>query len=117
VVRNPKLFAGTPFDLEVPTHTGLQTLHLVTGVTAVNTEWLLELAPTLFANRKGRVLYDPRLGCLAERQQIRFGKRVLEGQSSPLLEDTRQTRCRALDSARLSKRYSRALMELYRLTS
>jgi HrpA-like RNA helicase len=91
VVRNPKLFAGTPFDLEVPTHTGLQTLHLVTGVTAVNTEWLLELAPTLFANRKGRVLYDPRLGCLAERQQIRFGKRVLEGQSSPLLEDTRRT--------------------------
>ena len=90
VVRNPKLIAGTPFDLEVPTHNGLQTLHLVTEVTTVNTDWLLELSPDMFGTRKGRVFYDPRLGCLAERQQIRFGKKVIEGQSMPILDDTRQ---------------------------
>lgn len=91
VVRNPKLIAGTPFDLQIPTRTGgLETLHLVTSVTSVDTDWLLELAPDLFANRRGRVIYDPRLGCLAERQQIRFGKRVLEGTSIPILQDSRE---------------------------
>lgn len=89
VVRNPRLVTGTPFDLEVPTRKGsLETLHLVIGVTSVNTDWLIELAPTLFANRRNKLFYDPRIGCLASRQQIRFGKRVLEGQSTPLLENT-----------------------------
>lgn len=91
VVRNPRLIAGTPFDLQVPTRGGgLETLHLVTNVTVVDTDWLLEIAPELFANRRGTVLYDPRLGTLAERQQIRFGKRVIEGQSHPLLDNTRE---------------------------
>ena len=88
VVRQPKLLVGTPFDLEVPSHQGLQVLNLVTGVTAVNTDWLIELSPELFANRRGKILYDPRLGSLAERQQVRFGKKVLQGQSMPVLENT-----------------------------
>ena len=93
VVRNPRLVAGTPFDLQVPTRNGgLETLHLLTGVTSVNTDWLLDIAPELFANRRGTVLYDPRIGGLAERQQVRFGKRVIEGQSRPILEDTRENR-------------------------
>lgn len=93
VVRNPKLITGEPFDLEVPTRSGgLETLHLVTGITSVNTDWLLELAPELFDTRRSKVFYDPRLNSLAERQQIRFGKRVLEGQSKPLLDDTTQNR-------------------------
>lgn len=93
VVRNPKLITGEPFDLEVPTRSGgLETLHLVTGLTSVNTDWLLELAPQLFDTRRSKVFYDPRLNSLAERQQIRFGKRVLEGQSKPLLDDTVQNR-------------------------
>ena len=93
VVRNPKLVAGTPFDLQVPTRSGgLETLHLLQGVTAVNTDWLIELAPQLFANRRGRLFYDPRIGSLAERQQVRFGKRVLEGASIPRLEDTSENR-------------------------
>ena len=92
VVRHPRLLVGTPFALEVPTHKGLQTLHLVTGASAVRTDWLLELAPHLFDARRGKVLYDPRLGSLAQRPQVRFGKRVLEGQSQPLLEDTREYR-------------------------
>ncbi len=93
VVRNPKLIAGTPFDLQVPMRGGnLQTLHLVQGVTVVNTDWLLELAPKLFDTRKSRVTYDPRLGGLAKRQQIRFGKQILEGHGAPVLEDTSENR-------------------------
>ena len=93
VVRNPKLIAGTPFDLQVPMRGGsLQTLHLVQGVTMVNTDWLLELAPQLFDTRKSRLVFDPRIGGLAERQQIRFGKRVLEGYGRPVLEDSNENR-------------------------
>ncbi len=92
VVRRPQLVVGTPFDLEVPTHKGLQTLHLVTGVTAVDTAWLAELAPALFGGRRGTIVYDPRLGSLAERQRVRFGKKVLEGQSRPIGDDSRENR-------------------------
>lgn len=93
VVRNPRLIAGTPFDLQVPKRGGgLETLHLVTGITVVDTKWLLDIAPDLFMNKRGTILYDPRLGGLAERQQIRFGKRVLEGQSRPITDDTRENR-------------------------
>lgn len=88
VVNQPKLLVGTPFDLEVPSHQGLQVLNLVTGVTSVNTDWLIELSPDLFANRRGKIIYDPRLGSLAERQQVRFGKKVLQGQAVPVLENT-----------------------------
>ncbi|MFZ1361061.1 MAG: helicase-related protein [Candidatus Saccharimonadales bacterium] len=93
VVRNPKLISGVPFDLEVPTRSGkLETLHLVTGATIVDTDWLLELSPEMFGNRRSRIVYDPRLACLAERQQVRFGKRVLQGSVQPLLEDTAHNR-------------------------
>lgn len=93
VVRNPTLIVGTPFDLQVPLRGGrLETLHLVQGATAVNTDWLLDLAPQLFDTRKSKVVYDPRLGGLARRQQIRFGKRVLEGFGEPVLDDTPENR-------------------------
>jgi HrpA-like RNA helicase len=93
VVRNPRLVAGTPFDLQVPTFSGgLETLHLLQGITVVDVNWLLALAPDSFDNRRGKIYYDPRLGSLAERQQLRFGKKVLEGTSTPLLEDTRENR-------------------------
>ena len=93
VVRRPQLLAGTPFDLEVPTHRGeLETLRLVNEVTVVDTRWLLELAPNLFGNRRGQIFYDAREGCLAERQQIRLGKKVIQGQAVPILDDTRENR-------------------------
>ncbi len=89
VVRNPTLITGTPFDLQVPLRSGgLETLHLVTGVTVVNTDILLEVSPHLFESKRSRTIYDPRVGCLVERQQVRFGKRVLEGAGHPRLEDT-----------------------------
>ena len=89
VVRNPKLVAGVPFDLQVPTRSGgLETLHLVQALTAVNTDWLLELAPQYFASRRGKVYYDPRAGQLMTRQLVRFGGRVLEGASEPVEGDS-----------------------------
>lgn len=89
VVRNPKLIAGTPFDLQVPTRSGgLETLNLVQGITAVQTDWLIDLAPELFTSRRGKTFYDPRSGALATRQLVRFGGQVLEGSSTPLTDDT-----------------------------
>lgn len=89
VVKRPSLLAGTPFDLEVPTKGGgLETLKLVTDVTAVNTQWLLELSPEVFSSGKTRMVYDPRLGCLAEVRQVRFGKRIIEGNPSPVTENS-----------------------------
>lgn len=91
VVRNPKLVAGTPFDLQVPTRDGsLQTLHLVQGITAVDTDWLVELAPQQFSSQRGRLVYDPRAGALVARQQVRAGKRVLEGSGVPVTKNTKQ---------------------------
>lgn len=93
IVRNPKLVAGTPFDLQVPTRSGgLETLNLVQGITAVRTDWLIDLAPHLFTSRRSKIYYDPRMGTLASRQLVRFGGQVLEGSSTPLTDDTPQNR-------------------------
>jgi late competence protein required for DNA uptake (superfamily II DNA/RNA helicase) len=93
VVKNPTLITGTPFDLQVPLRSGgLETLHLVTGVTMVNTDVLLEISPHLFESKRGRTLYDPRMGSIVDRQQVRFGKRVLEGASVPRYHDTPENR-------------------------
>lgn len=93
VVRNPTLITGTPFDLQVPLRSGgLETLHLVTGATVVNTNLLLEISPHLFVSKRGRTLYDPRMGSIVDRQQVRFGKRVLEGASVARLEDSADNR-------------------------
>lgn len=93
VVRNPKLITGTPFDLQIPTHSGgLETLNLVQGITRVNTEWLLSSAPHMFAPRRGKAFYDPRSGQLATRQLVRFGGQVLEGASEPITENNPHNR-------------------------
>jgi hypothetical protein len=52
----------------------------------------LELSPQEFQKKRGRTVYDPRLGHLVDRQQLRFGKRVLEGAGIPRLEDTNENR-------------------------
>lgn len=91
VVKHPVLIAGTPFDLEVPTRDGkLQTMHLVQGITSVNTEWLIDLAPEQFASKRGKMVYEPYLGALVIRQQIRVGKRVFEGAAIPVTKNTKQ---------------------------
>ena len=91
VVRYPHIFTGTPFDLQIPTYKGdLETLHLVQGITAVDTDWLLELSPDLFAPRRGKVYYDPKMGGLAEKQLVRFGGQVIEGDSTPIYDNTKE---------------------------
>jgi len=91
VVRNALLIAGTPFDLEVPTRDGtLQTLKLVQGITVVNTDWLVDLAPEQFASKRGKMVFDPRTGTLMIRQQVRAGKRTFEGAGIPITQNTRQ---------------------------
>lgn len=92
VVRNPRLVSGTPFDLQIPTRSGLEVLNLLTAITAVDTDWLLELTSNEFRPGPSRVIYDPRINSLARRQQVKFGKRMLEGQSVALLEDTSENR-------------------------
>ena len=91
IVRNPTLIAGTPFDLEVPSRDGkLQTLHLVQGITAVDTNWLIEIAPEQFTTKRGRMIYEPRLGMLMIRQQILAGKKSFVGAGLPVTQDTKQ---------------------------
>lgn len=93
VVRNPKLVAGTPFDLQVPTRSGgLETLNLVQGITAVQTDWLIDLVPELFTSRRGKLFYDPRSGMLATRQLVRFGGQVLEGSSTPVTDNSNENK-------------------------
>lgn len=91
VVRNPTLIAGTPFDLEVPTRDGtLQTLHLVQGATAVNSEWLVTLAPEQFTVKRGKMVYDPRLGTIVVKQNIQAGRLTIEGSSSAITNNSKQ---------------------------
>lgn len=93
VVKNPTMVTGTPFDLQVPLKGGgLEVLHLVTGVTAVHTDVLLSVLPHLFKVTKTRTVYDPRVGHLVDRPQIKFGKRTLDGTGEPRLEDTKENR-------------------------
>lgn len=89
VVKGARLVTGTPFDLEVPLRGGeLETLHLLQNVTVVDTKWLLELSPEQFGTRRPEVYYDPRLGGLARRQRVRFGKVILEGTAEPVMDDS-----------------------------
>lgn len=93
VVSRPTLIAGTPFDLQIPTvRGGLETLHLVQGITVVNPEWLQSLASHLFKVRPGKTYFDPRLGTLATRQLIKFGGRTIESAGTPVLEATPRNR-------------------------
>lgn len=90
LVRRAGIVAATPFDLEVPTPRGLQTLHLVTDVSYVNPDWLETLAPHLFKTKPGKIYYDPQLGTLATRTNLQFNNRRLEAAGTPLLEHTKE---------------------------
>ncbi len=97
VVKNASLVAGTPFDLEVPTGAGLETLHLVNQLTAVEPEWLSQLAPDIFKVRPGKAYFDAKYGTLAARTQLQFGSQQLETSSSPLLEHTPENQRRFVE--------------------
>jgi HrpA-like RNA helicase len=91
VVTHPKLVAGTPFDLQIPTLRGeLETLHLVQGITAVDPTWLETMAPHLFKVRPGKTYFDPHTETLATVQLIKFNGRTIEGGSTPITEVTKR---------------------------
>lgn len=91
VVKGATLMTGTPFDLQVPQRSGgLDTLHLLTGVTVADVELLLEISPHLFSRKQDKTVYDPRAGAVVDKPQIRFGKRIIEGNGVPRLENTRE---------------------------
>lgn len=90
VVRHAALIAGTPFDLQVQTPKRLETLHLVIGVSAVNPEWLAELAPQLFQVKLGKIVFEPRTGTLMERTHLKFNGRTLEANGVPITERTQE---------------------------
>lgn len=90
VVKNAALVTGTPFDLQVPTAAGLETLHLVNGLTIVEPAWLSELAPDTFKIRQGNVYFNPQFGTLATRSQLQFGNISYDLDSSPLLTYSRE---------------------------
>jgi HrpA-like RNA helicase len=88
LVTHASIVAATPFDLEVPTPRGLQVLHLITDVTAIDPAWLEELAPHLFEVKAGKVYYDPRFGTLATRTHLVFNGHSLEADGTPILDHT-----------------------------
>ncbi|HSW65616.1 MAG TPA: helicase-related protein [Bacillota bacterium] len=88
VVKNAALFAGTPFDLEVATGNGLETLHLVNSITVIDPAWLNELAPGKFTTRTGKIEFDARLGALAQPLYVTVDGRALHVSGVPVLERT-----------------------------
>lgn len=86
VVRHARLIAGTPFDLQIPTPRGLETLRLVNDATAVDPAWLQELAPGSFAVRPGGVYFNEHTGMLAANNRVRFGNKTFEAPGGPVLE-------------------------------
>jgi HrpA-like RNA helicase len=86
VVKRASLVTGTPFDLEVTTRKGLETLELVNDVTVADPVWLEELAPDDFSIRAGKLRYDPRIGMMAVATMVKFGKRTFEAASAPVQE-------------------------------
>lgn len=90
VVKRAVVFAGTPFDLEIATSMGLETLHLVNDITTVQLNWLEELAPEKFSVQTGKVYFDGILGSLATRLYIKFNGQIVETAGTQLLQNTRQ---------------------------
>lgn len=91
VVGRTGLVCGTPFDLQVAGGKGLEVLHLVNDVTAVDPEWLKELAPESFMIRPGKVYFDSTLGMLASRTEVKFNGRKFEAAGVPILDRSAET--------------------------
>jgi HrpA-like RNA helicase len=93
VVAHPKLVAGTPFDLQIPTQKGgLETLHLVQDLTVVDPSWLETLAAHLFKIQLGKTYFDPQKGSLAIRQLVKFNGQTIEGASLPVNDHSSRSR-------------------------
>jgi len=90
VVKHASLIAGTAFDLEITTPKGLETLHLVNDITAIEPTWLEELAPDRFEISPGKIYFDSSYGTLAARNLIRFDGNLIEIAGAPIVERTQK---------------------------
>jgi hypothetical protein len=97
VVRQASLVTGTPFDLEIPTPKGLETLELVNDVTAVDPIWLQQLAPDDFRVRTGKLRYDVSSGRMALSTVVKFHKRTFQAASTPVQEHTNKNELMFVD--------------------
>lgn len=97
VVRHSGLVAGIAFDLQVPTPKGLETLNLVNDVTAVDPQWLADLAPDLFQAKPGKTYYESRFGSLVTRTILTYAGRTYETAGVPVLEHTRDNQRRFVE--------------------
>ncbi len=97
VVRHSGLVAGVPFDLQVPTLKGLEILHLVNDATAVEPQWLAELAPDLFEAKTGKVYYESRFGSLATRTILKYAGKTFETAGTPIMEHSRDNQQRFIE--------------------
>lgn len=89
VVKAQSLVTAEPFDLEIQKSSGeLETLHLIQNITAIQADWLFELAPHMFSRGKTKVFYDPRTTSLAKKRQLIFNKRTLYGDSEIITKDS-----------------------------
>jgi hypothetical protein len=88
LIKNAYLFTGTPFDLQIPTDTGLATLELVNALTLVDPLWLTELAPSRFKVQLGKISYDARQGVLFQAMQLYVHGNAILVSGPPLFERT-----------------------------
>ena len=92
VLYQAGIITGTPFNLEVSTPRGLETLYFVQGVTLVNPEWLEAFAPSFFKVQAGKAYFDAAWGSVARRWLVMFKGTVVKGIRTPLTEPTPQNR-------------------------
>jgi hypothetical protein len=88
VVQRTGLISGTPFNLEIPTPKGLETLYLVQDVTLVDPSWLVAAAPDLYSARAGKIYFDGPTGVLTRHWNMTYNRHAVKGVSAPVLGTT-----------------------------
>jgi len=88
VAKRARLFTGTPYDLEISTPDGLETLHLVNEITVIDPLWLPQLAPGVFKVRPGRMNYDPKLRALTQTVSINLNGKAVQVPAIPVTANT-----------------------------
>lgn len=86
VVKRAGLVVGTPFDLEIPTSKGTDTLNLLNDLTLVDPSWLEALSPGTFKTKPGKIYYDSRFGAIARRGELVYGKKSFQTAGIPILD-------------------------------
>jgi HrpA-like RNA helicase len=89
VVKNAKLFCGTPFDLEINADGEGEVLHLVNDLTSVDLDLLTEIAPNDFSYQLGSLYYDNHLGTVAATVIIDNNGNQIESSKGMKLERSR----------------------------